>query len=90
MLRALREPAMPSPRRRRQKHALVAFAESGGGALGEHPHVLGRRVVAWDGSTRPCPSCPACALPGPGGVPVPLLHPKLKIEKLRILPVFEE
>ena len=85
MLRALREPAMPSPRRRRrrrQKHALVAFAESGGGALGEHPHVLGRRVVAWDGSTRPCPSCPARALP------VPLLRPKLKIEKLRILPVF--
>ena len=46
--------------------ALVAFAESGGGALGERPHVLGRRVVAWDGSTRPCPSCPARALPGPG------------------------
>ena len=70
VLRALREPAMPSPRRRRrrrQKHALVAFAESGGGALREHPHVLGRRVVAWDRSTRPCPSCPACALPGPGG-----------------------
>lgn len=70
VLRALREPAMPSPRRRRrrrQKHALVAFAENGGGALRERPHALGRRVVAWDRSTRPCPFCPACALPGPGG-----------------------
>ena len=66
MLRALREPAMPSlrRRRRRQKHALVAFAESEGGALREHPHVLGRRVVAWDRSTLvpllPC-LCPARA-----------------------------
>ena len=81
---------MPSPRRRRrrQKHALVAFAESEGGALREHPYVLGRRVVACDRITLvpllPC-LCPARA---GGGVPVPLLHPKLKIENLRILPVF--
>ena len=73
VLRALRELAMPSPRRRRrrQKHALVAFAESGGGALREHPHVLGWRVVAWDRSTLvpllPCP-CPAWA---GGGCPCP-------------------
>ena len=75
-------------RRRRQKRALVAFAESGGGALGERPHVLGRRVVAWDGSTRPCPPALPAPCPGRGWVPVPLLHPKLKIENLRILPVF--
>ena len=47
---------------REKKHALVAFAESEGGALREHPHVLGRRVVAWDRSTLvpllPC-LCPA-------------------------------
>ena len=60
------------------KRALVAFAES---ALRERLHVLGWRVVAWTGS-RSCPFCPARALH------VPLLRPKLKIEKLRILPIF--
>ena len=66
----------------------MAFAESEGGALREHPHVLGRRVVAWDRSTRRAPSALPVPCPGRGWVPVPLLHPKLKIENLRILPVF--